>query len=473
MLSEEQRKKVKAKLIENFLPLGLATCLIVALAWDVPGKELSKPKVEGYGVVNSLGVIIIFFISGMCLKTADVKAAIAAPVAVLYSLCAILFLTPMAGFIATQIPFSPSEFKIGLALFCCVPTTLTSGVALVSQAKGNAALALLLTVGSNVLGVLTVPFILRQVLDGANAKIDAIALFAKLGVTILGPLVLGKVFRELYAPVEGFTARNKVTLSLTNNSCLLIMVWLSMSNSASKLLKQPFERIVFVLLAGILLHVLFLLVNTTITHPLRIPWKERKAVILLTSQKTLPVSVTIISFLDESAVGEHGLIVIPCIIGHMSQLFIDAAIVSRWLAQANKEEELPSVDEPSSTSQSTGEVQVGTLDLSASFRATVQKEPSDEASSQPLPPPVPNKENSNVSSVQDSSDLSPQPSPTKSGSGSPQATVTRVASVHVDMFESPVKMPMEGTVSSVKAIEVGKPAAGKDGDGVAVEVRAG
>lgn len=48
----------------------------------------------------------------------------------------------------------------------------------------------------------------------------------------------------------------------------------------------------------------------------------------MTSQKTLPVSVTVISFLG--SVGEEGLMTIPCVIGHLSQLFIDAYIASRW-----------------------------------------------------------------------------------------------------------------------------------------------
>lgn len=55
----------------------------------------------------------------------------------------------------------------------------------------------------------------------------------------------------------------------------------------------------------------------------------------MSSQKTLPVSVVVIGFLD--AIGEEGLMTIPCIVGHMSQLFIDAYIASRW---ANDEDDV-------------------------------------------------------------------------------------------------------------------------------------
>lgn len=57
----------------------------------------------------------------------------------------------------------------------------------------------------------------------------------------------------------------------------------------------------------------------------------------MTSQKTLPVSITVISFLE--SVGEEGLMAIPCIVGHMSQLFIDAYISSRWASEKEKDDE--------------------------------------------------------------------------------------------------------------------------------------
>lgn len=64
---------------------------------------------------------------------------------------------------------------------------------------------------------------------------------------------------------------------------------------------------------------------------LRLKRREFKAVVIMGSQKTLPVSVTVISFL--SSLGEEGLMTIPCIVGHMSQLFMDAYLCSRWASE--------------------------------------------------------------------------------------------------------------------------------------------
>lgn len=91
------------------------------------------------------------------------------------------------------LPFAQHEFSIGLAIFSVVPTTLGAGVAFTQASRGwshrivfsililtlrpfnshflqvahgNSALALFLTVATNLLAVVTVPFLLRPLLAG-------------------------------------------------------------------------------------------------------------------------------------------------------------------------------------------------------------------------------------------------------------------------------------------------------------------
>ena len=44
--------------------------------------------------------------------------------------------------------------------------------------------------------------------------------------------------------------------------------------------------------------------------------------------------MTILTYLSEDDVGDHGLVAIPMIIGHMSQLFIDSYISLKWAEMA-------------------------------------------------------------------------------------------------------------------------------------------
>lgn len=63
-------------------------------------------------------------------------------------------------------------------------------------------------------------------------------------------------------------------------------------------------------------------------YVLKLKRREFKAVVLMSSQKTLPVSVIVIGYLGN--LGRMGVMTIPCIVAYMSQLFIDSYIASRW-----------------------------------------------------------------------------------------------------------------------------------------------
>lgn len=60
--------------------------------------------------------------------------------------------TALTGFIPLMMNFKPAAFGIGMAVFACCPTSLSQGVTVVIQGYGNAALALLLVVLTNLVG---------------------------------------------------------------------------------------------------------------------------------------------------------------------------------------------------------------------------------------------------------------------------------------------------------------------------------
>jgi predicted Na+-dependent transporter len=95
------------------------------------------------------------------------------------------------------------ELAIGLAVFCAMPTTLSSGAVLVDQSNGNFTLALLLTAGTNVMGIFTIPFMLKLYLStGTDVEISPVPMLIKLCITILLPLCLGKALRQIQPLVD-------------------------------------------------------------------------------------------------------------------------------------------------------------------------------------------------------------------------------------------------------------------------------
>ena len=57
----------------------------------------------------------------------------------------------------------------------------------------------------------------------------------------------------------------------------------------------------------------------------------RRACVLVGSQKTLPIAVTVLNGLAPQIGGSVGLAVIPCVVSHLVQIVMDSMLVSQWL----------------------------------------------------------------------------------------------------------------------------------------------
>lgn len=76
----------------------------------------------------------IFVLSGLGLRRKQAAQALQSWGAALFGFISILVITPLAGFAALRLPLHPPELALGLAVFCCMPCTLSSGVSLTQVA---------------------------------------------------------------------------------------------------------------------------------------------------------------------------------------------------------------------------------------------------------------------------------------------------------------------------------------------------
>ena len=310
----------------QMLPVGLLCAAAVGLAWPDPGRYMGTLPTQ------YVAVSIIFFCSGLLLRTDEIQAAFSAWRASGWGIVSILFATPVIGVvIAFQVPVQ-SDFQLGLALFCCMPTTLSSGIALTQQARGNVALALLLTVSTNLLGIFTVPFVLAHLL-GALGKVElsALDLLVKLCLTILLPLSAGRCARRYVATWAG---RNRTRITSISNLALISVPWMKFSESSAALAEVALGSLVVLIAAGLAIHMLYLGMNAAVCGSLGVEVAARKAVVLLASQKTLPVAMTVLALIPEEVLASDikGLVAIPCITFHLGQIFLDAVVATRWAA---------------------------------------------------------------------------------------------------------------------------------------------
>ena len=172
---------------------------------------------------------------------------------------------------------------------------------------GNTALALLLTVGSNLMGIFTMPFMLCAVLGAGRGavQIPPAPLLRSLIRTILTPLLLGaaarafipgwsshqharlttiafsKVLMELARPHEHSYAglaqqvdKRKKLLAMLSASLLAMVPWMQISKAvADRVTVQP-SALLAAVAAGVGLHLAFLVFNSAAVNALNLGGKD-------------------------------------------------------------------------------------------------------------------------------------------------------------------------------------------------------
>ncbi|XP_059462010.1 probable sodium/metabolite cotransporter BASS4, chloroplastic [Corylus avellana] len=319
----------------NFLPVALVSGVALGLANPSLGCLADRYSLSKFSTFG------IFIISGLTLRSRDIGAATEAwPVGV-FGLVSILMISPYFSRAILQMQMKPQEFVTGLAIFSCMPTTLSSGVALTQLAGGNSALALAMTVISNMLGILIVPFsISKFIADGVGVSVPTKQLFRSLVLTLLVPLILGKVFRESFKGLADFVDQKRALFSKFSALFLSLVPWIQVSRSRSLLLMVKPTVFLIAIGMGALLHVFLLAFNalaiqslSAVTGGSKSNFSKKEnatALVLVASQKTLPVMVAVVEQLG-GAFGESGLLVLPCVAAHINQIIIDSVIVNLWL----------------------------------------------------------------------------------------------------------------------------------------------
>lgn len=374
-------------LIKYHLPIGFAVAFLVGLAFPAPGK-----------VLNDLGgsracIALIFVISGLRLKTAELQTAFGAPVTVLSGLVSSLALTPAIAFALIRAPFSALELARGLALFVCGPSTLSSGVVLTAEAGGSSAVALLLTVLTNTVAVAVTPFTVTLAFASQASKpgeteveqLDPVPLILALLLFVLLPLAVGKLLRGS-AHMRHFVQRHSLQFKLSTSLLMVLVPWMKVSASAAAFRGVQLAVVAALIGLGFGAHLSFLALNLLISLALRFPTPHRKAVVLVCSQKTLGVAIAVVDALPPSA-GDKGLLLLPCLIAHLAQILVDAWVAARWgrrtVAPVSADAHLPhsKTRPPNDSVEAAG-------DATPSDAATLEPK---EQESQPQPQPQPRR----------------------------------------------------------------------------------
>ncbi|KAL6759713.1 SBF-like CPA transporter family-domain-containing protein [Haematococcus lacustris] len=323
---------------QHCIPLFLVTGILAGLAQPAWGTAAAAAG------ATQLITQAVFVASGLQLRQGEAATALGASGSLAFGLASILLLSPLLAvpllLSASQVlPVKPA-LAMGTAVFAAMPTTLSSGITMTTAAGGNTAMAILLTVSSNALSVLTLPLLLPALLGPAlGGGLQPLQLLQQLVTTVLMPTAIGAAARGLLPGVATAVDGNRRLLVLFNATCLASIPWMQVSKAAQAGLQLLPADLVCAAGLGCALHLGLLAANTWAVQALQLggadPWeraKLRQALVLQCSQKTLPVAVAMIAKgLGGQGVPETaGLAAISAVAAHLAQVLIDSCMVPVW-----------------------------------------------------------------------------------------------------------------------------------------------
>jgi len=305
------------------------------LIFPYPGQYLNGVKIGGL-TLPDVAIEIIFVVSGLALES---FSSALQPKALMLGMILVLFVTPglapMVLYLGSIHPGLNYKLLQGMALFTIVPTTLSSGVTMITQAKGNVSLAILITSLTNVIGVFTMSWSASKVFS-TSLSIDPMEMLHELIMLTLIPLVVGMCLRRFVTPLREFATKNKQPLGLSQNSCILFVVFLMISKAQPSIFSAKAKDLSLCLFLAAGVHLIYRLIAYAVATGAKLPAEEWVTVVLMSSQKSLPVCVSVLAALPARLRKDSGLFILPCIMAHAAQLIIDSILVVRWEVKAEK-----------------------------------------------------------------------------------------------------------------------------------------
>lgn len=328
---------------DYFLPASQLIAIGHPFIHSSPGAYLAQKR---FSIIGYFLIGIIFLVLGLKLKTDDIKEAVKSSHVFFIAIISGLFISGsiVAG-ITSGIPFDayangtvvekismfgPFEFKIGCLLYYSVPCSITAGIVLVAQAEGNLPMAGAIATVANVIGCYTTPIMLKLYTSSiGDLEFEVAPILVKLTIAILCPVIVGKLL-QCIPGVPKTVQRFKRWISIVTSLCLAIMLWMKVSDAVEKDQFSGVKWQSLLFLVGFVLMMCIINISVNIFFSILLCMKHPfiRVMVLMVSQKTLVMAVTLVQVLPEQ-IGSEGLILVPCFVAHPTQIMVFSIIAAQ------------------------------------------------------------------------------------------------------------------------------------------------
>jgi solute carrier family 10 (sodium/bile acid cotransporter), member 7 len=213
----------------------------------------------------------------------------------------------------------------GFLILACVPTTITSCVALTKAGGGNEAGAVCNATLGNLLGVFLSPALVYA-LAGRYGGVEFLPVIRKLSLMVVLPIGVGQLLR---LRMEAWAVANRKRLGAASQVLLLAIIYIVFIKTFSLDLALPMRSLAATVALALGAHVLLLCLAWPATALRRLGFSrgDRIAALFCSTQKTVALGIPLITILYEGD-PRAGLLAVPLLCYHPLQLIADSVAAS-------------------------------------------------------------------------------------------------------------------------------------------------
>lgn len=320
---------MKQLFIQRWFLIALVAVLAIGSLFAQQLQPLTSLDLPGTSMpLRSAIVAVVLFLMAFPLEASAMWQAMRRPWPPLLAVGVTFGLLPL---FAWGISFGlNAELGGGLLVAAATPCTLASAAVWTRRAGGNDAVAILVTIITNLLCFIVTPLWLLA-MTGENVSSPDLSLrkmSMNLGLLVVLPMLAAQFLRQ-YKPLGIWATREKHMLGVLAQCGLLTMVMFGAIQSGIGLsdpTQSPLSALdLLAMLAAVcLVHTVMLWVGLLLAKLARFSREDQIAVAFAGSQKTLMVGLLMAISLKVS--------ILPMVAYHISQLFIDTLIADRFRA---------------------------------------------------------------------------------------------------------------------------------------------
>lgn len=315
-------------LVQRWFLISLV--LVLTLGISAPGPV---QDVAGW-IPPRAAVAAVLFLMAVSLDSSRLWNAFRTPWPALLAIAINSGVLPLMAWGVSRLQATP-DFAIGMIVAGAVPCTLASAVVWTRKAGGDDAVALLVTMTTNLACFLVTPLWLVAT-TGRAVELDVFDLMVRLAALVLTPTLLGQVLR-LSQPVARFATRWKTAIGVAGQAIILTIVLIGASRVGFHLRELDGGLVwldfLWVIAGCVAVHVGALGLGVSTARGLGFALPQQAAVAFASSQKTLPIGLLLTT--SAAYFGEdYPMSVLPMVVYHVMQLVIDTFVAGRFARQA-------------------------------------------------------------------------------------------------------------------------------------------